>query len=509
MHLIYQIDKMEIIRRSTFSIVFLILWASIQFSCKKLVDIPPPPSGISGANVYSSDATALAAVTGMYASMSKQGFATGLSSISYFSGLSADEFTLFSGFSNTTANYNYYRNQLSAQTPAFGSDFWNMYNYVFTCNAAIEGLTASTTINTAVKIQLLGEAKFMRGFIYFYLTNFFGDVPMVLSSDYRLSSLQPRTPKTQVYQQIISDLTEAKDLLADGYVKADGFSIYTSQEERVRPNKYVAAALLARVYLYTGDYAKAEEQATAVINKMSYYNLVNLNAATYVFQKNSKEAIWQIQPTATGKNTEDASLFLLPSTGPGTSFPVCLSNSLLSSFEPGDQRRYNRNFIDSVKVGTAPNPVITYYFPYKYRVNLNGNITSASGTTNTSEYIMVLRLAEQFLIRAEARAQQGNISGAQIDLNMIRSRAGLPNTLANDKPSLLSAVAQENRVEFFSEWGHRWLDLKRTGAVDAVMSIATSVKSLGAVNWSTTQQLYPIPMNDILYNPNLIQNAGY
>jgi len=119
---------------------------------------------------------------------------------------------------------------------------------------------------------------------------------------------------------------------------------------------------------------------------------------------------------------------------------------------------------------------------------------------------MVLRLAEQYLIRAEARAQQNNVGGAQSDLNTIRTRAGLPNTTANDKTSLLAAIIHERQVELFSEWGHRWLDLKRSGNLDAMMAVVAPAKG---ATWSSNWQWYPIPSYEIVQDPNLVQNPGY
>jgi starch-binding outer membrane protein, SusD/RagB family len=141
----------------------------------------------------------------------------------------------------------------------------------------------------------------------------------------------------------------------------------------------------------------------------------------------------------------------------------------------------------------------TYYYPFKYKSSvLNSPVT---------EYLMMMRLGEQYLIRAEARVQKNDFVGAKADINIIRKRAGLANTSANDKSSLLAAVLHERQVELFSEWGHRWFDLKRTGAADSVMSIVTPQKGGGV--WKAYQKYYPIPLSEIQSNPNLNQNLGY
>ena len=116
---------------------------------------------------------------------------------------------------------------------------------------------------------------------------------------------------------------------------------------------------------------------------------------------------------------------------------------------------------------------------------------------------MVLRLAEQYLIRAEARAQQSNIEGAESDLDLIRSRAGLMNVTADTKDSLLSEIQHERQVELFCEWGQRWCDLKRSRLADVILGERKKP------NWQSSDSLYPLPANEILRNPVLMQNPGY
>jgi hypothetical protein len=123
-----------------------------------------------------------------------------------------------------------------------------------------------------------------------------------------------------------------------------------------------------------------------------------------------------------------------------------------------------------------------------------------------TEYEVVLRLGEVYLIRAEARAQLGEANSIN-DINFIRKRAGLPSYLgATDKSALLTAILHERRLELFTEWGHRWLDLKRTSRIDAIMNIATPQK--GGV-WTSGAQYYPIVISELQHDPNLVQNPGY
>ena len=468
------------------SIATALLFACSLAGCAKLAEVAPPVTSTSQSNVYTDDATAASVLTGIYTQISQATFATGsLTSMSLFPGLSADELVPFTP--TTNAWYiAYYTNALS-NSNTLPADYWSaIYPTVFVANSAIQGLTASTSLTPAVKQQLMGEALFIRAFCYFYLVNLYGDVPLATGTDYTVNALLPRTPKAQVWQQIIADLKQAQGFLSPVYVDA---TVVNATQERTRPMQAVATALLARAYLYTADWPDAETQASAVINNTALYSLSPIDT---VFSKNSSEAIWQLQPVNTGQNTQDGLLFTLPSSGPDNSdHPVYLSAFLLNAFEPQDQRR--TNWIDSVIVGST-----TYYYPYKYKVGIVG--------APVTEYTMVLRLAEQYLIRAEARAEQGNIMGAQNDLDTIRNRAGLLPTQASTQTDLLTAILHERQAELFTEWGHRWLDLKRTGSLDAVMKVVTPQKG---GTWNTDWQWYPILLSELQHDPNLVQNPGY
>lgn len=471
----------------------LIFAVIILSGCKKLVEVDPPVTSVTGASVYTTDVTAISVLTGLFGNINRSDhFASGSGSISLLSGLSADEFTLFSGISTTDSKTYYYKNALYANVTSAtpGTDLWNnIYPYVYVTNSAIEGLTNANTLTPAIQKQLLGEAKFIRALLYFYLVNLYENIPLVLTTDYSASSALSQAPKDEVYEQIIADLKDAENLLNENYL--DGTLLKTSTE-RVRPNKWSATALLARVYLYKNDWANAETKASSVINSGMY----NLSSPSTTFLKaslNNKEAIFQLQPVNTGWNTEDARVFVI-NQAPNNSKPVSLSQSLLNAFDSIDLRK--KNWTMDTTIGGKK-----YFYPFKYKV--------AKQNDPVTEFVMVLRLAEQYLIRAEARAQQDKLIGgnsAESDINSIRQRAGLPNTTASTKTDLLAAIELERRLELFSEWGHRWFDLKRMGRADAVIGAAAIVKG---GSWQTTDQLYPIPLYDIDKNPHLNQNNGY
>lgn len=455
--------------------------------CKKFIDIPAPTSSISNKNVYSNDATSIAVLSGIYSQMSQNSIQYGgidFTSIGFITGLTSDELSLYIGNMNTVL-INYYHNSISAQLQS--SSFWNtIYNRIYTANSAIQGLSESNGSTEKVRIQLLGEAKFIRALCYFYLVNLYGDVPLVLSPDYNINLSLSRTSQTLVWSQIIHDLTDATKLLSDNFLDA---TLLSTTNERVRPTKWAAISLLARSYLYTKEWKNAELESSKLIDQSTIFSLVQLNEK---FKKNNKEAIWQLQPVTRGWNTEDAKAYIIPSSfGPNGASGVYLSNQLINAFELNDQRK--KEWIDSTAFDGR-----NYAFAFKYQLNTFGE--------GVNEYNTVFRLSEQYLIRAEARAQQNNISGAREDLGKIREKAGLLNTSATTQGTLMAAIMHERQVELFTEYGHRWLDLKRTNNIDNVMSNVTPQKG---GKWSTNWQWFPVPFSETQTDTNIKQNIGY
>ena len=466
---------MRIINMSCFSVALIVLLL-FPSGCTKLVEVSPPINTISAAKTFDSDQTATAALIAIYNDMRYNKLFCG-GGTTIYSGQSSDELDNGRGLSNP-----YLSNTLTAINSTAGTTFWTPAYYdIFMANAVVEGVAGSSTVTTAIKNQLTGEAKFLRAYCYFYLLNLFGDVPLVLSSDFNKTSLLSRTSTDEVYQQIKKDLTDAKNLLIADYSLSNG--------ERIRANKWAAAALLARTYLYQKQWDSAVAQTSAVINSGSYQLMDSLND---VFLKNKAETILQLQTiNASPWAVNEAQSFVPPNGRPIAVY--YLDSQLVKAFEPGDMR-----FTHWLGFGVFSG--VTYYYPYKYKVR------TASPNGNITEYYVLLRLAEQYLIRAEAEAQLGDLASAINDLDTIRKRAGLPNLSSGlSREQVLAAVAQERRIELFAEWGHRWLDLKRTGQALSVLS-QIPLKN-GRIN--ENQLLYPIPLTEIQTDPNLIQNPGY
>jgi hypothetical protein len=452
--------------------ILLLLVVLVNSSCKKYVDIPPPTNQLVQQLVFSDDKTATATVAGLYSRLNAFNSSFGNSLGNFLPAFSADEFRYIL---NAASFDEFAQHSISSSNTNIKSLWDNPYAYIYHANAILEGLNKAPNVSAATKTQLAGEAKFIRAFCYFYLVNYFGDVPLVMNTDFAVNTSLPRSPSAEVYAAVIKDLTEAQAELNINYPSA----------ERTRANKAVATALLARVNLYISEWAKAEAEATKLLTNTTYILLANLNS---IFLKNSTEAIlqWQTINTSTaGVNTWEG-FSIIPATPTSNTGYYAYSN-FLSAFEPGDQRR--NSWVNPITIsGTV------HHYPYKYKLRTN---------TPVLEYSMVMRLAEQYLIRAEARAQQNNLTGAKSDVDEIRKRASLPILPDNlTKEQLLLAIEKERRIELFAEWGHRWLDLRRTGRALTVLS---AVKP----GIEATDLLYPIPLDATLTNPNLVQNPGY
>lgn len=453
------------------SILFsIMLTSALLGSCKRFLDLNAPETKVGADVVFSNDANATSSVVGLYGRMM-------LIDLSFFNGwlsvypsLSADEMMR----SSAEAQFDIFTtNSLASDNNAVGGLWTNAYNYIYHANACIEGINNSTGISKNAKSQLLGEAKFLRALNYFYLINLFGDVPLIVSTDYEENSFKPRNSIREVYSQIVTDLKEAKQLLLPAYIGTF----------RARPNKWAACALLSRVYLYNKEWANAESEATEVISSGAYGMPADLNV---VFVKASIETIWQLAPVSTVQNTSEGNQFIPASVTTRPKF--VLSDSLINAFETNDQRR--SNWVKALVISG-----VSYSYPFKYKIK--------NGATTYDEYNVMLRLSEQYLIRAEARVWQDNIKDAQSDLNKVRLRAGLLANTTKSKDSLIAGIEKERRMELFCELGHRWFDLKRTDHADSVL------RAVKGKNWQSTDVLYPIPYAQILNNPNLTPNKGY
>lgn len=441
-------------------------------SCENFVDIPGPASQLPSNVVFEDVATADAALAHIYSSLQSRTLVTGEGNgTGILLGAYSDELVSYSNFGLPEETF--FTNNLQANDAAVASLWSESYSLIYAANAILEGAEASQTLQQGEKNRIKGEALFLRSYMYSFLVQLFNEIPYVITTDYTINRTLEKSPVQTVYNLLMHDLAAAEGLLPDGYTGSG----------RTRPNKFAAAALAARVSLNAGEYAIAADKASEVINNTALYNISQ--DLDNVFLIAGPGTIWHLMPSAGGLNTLEGQNYILDSAPPSTR---SLSESLVGAFEPGDLRKEHW-------IGTVAENGEVYYFPFKYK---------QSGPTGASiEYSVQLRIEEMFLVRAEARARTGDFIGAREDIDLIRFRAGLAATAADDEPGLLDAILQERRVEFFTELGHRFFDLKRFGRADAVLS---AVKP----GWNGSDIDLPLPDRELRLNPNLLpQNTGY
>lgn len=457
--------------------VLLASSACCLYSCKKLVEVGPPDNQLITSTVFGDSVGATSAVIGIYTNLNPYtGFVFGNGAITAYTGLSADELLMNNGPADEDQ---FYKNVVAPNNNINNGSIWNIaYSLIYQTNTCIEGISSSTGISGALKNQLTGECKFLRAFIYFNLVNLYGDVPLVLTTNYKISSQLPRASTDSIYMQIKDDLYDAETFLTSNYISGD----------KSRANKYAALCLLARVYLYTGEWQQADSTASEVIAS----NLYGLeNDLNNVFLATSAESVWQIPPySARGIETTEGYFFVPYDAASVPSYTI--SPYLLNAFESGDERKQKWLNKNSVSVNGVSHD---FYYPFKYKLGYDGN------TTPVENYVM-FRLAEQYLIRAEARAHLNELASSLADLNIIRNRAGLQDATTNSRAALINTILHERQVELFCEWGHRWYDLKRTKTINSVL--ATEKHS-----WKPYAALFPIPQQQIRTNTFLTQNPGY
>lgn len=450
-------------------IVVLVLSFTLFHSCKKFTDVGTPPNKLLVSEVFASDKTATAALFSIYGKLGGISYLNGMMAIvTNRMGMYTDELNFAE---SGVTELQFLQNGLSSGNRDCAQMWRDCYQVIYYTNAIMDGVSKSTTLTAPVKKNIEGEVRFLRAYHYFYLVNLFGAVPLALTTDYEANRLLARSPVADVYKLIIDDLTIAAEKLDE--------QIITGQ--KTRPNSWAARAFLARAHLYAGNWAAAEQTATGIIESNKYQMETDLDK---VFTTTSKEAIWQLAlqnlPAASWHYEFIPAGIVIPK------FPV--TDFLLNGFEAGDTRK--TKWIGNIVVSGT-----NYAYPWKYKQGI--------GEPVTKEYMTLFRLAEVYLVRAEARARQNKLDLCTDDVNVIKLRAGLtafPNFSSQD--AALTAILQERRIELMFENAHRWFDLKRFNKTTEVL------QPIKGAAWQEVPDLF-FPISDINTAPNLKQNPGY
>lgn len=446
--------------------------ALFAFSCNKLIDIPDHPiDQISEGSVFRDSADIMSAVAGVYTNFkaNMSGGTIGATQVTVNMGQAADE--LIYAYSST------YINNAYAAGDGTATNLWNSaYSNLYQMNANILGISTTSAISDSLKKALLAEMKFDRAFYYFQLVNLFGGVPLVTVTDFNVTATQPRASVDETYKMIQADLAAARSGLQAKYPSTAG--------TRIRPNLYTAMALSAKVFLYRQQW----DSAALMVNQILTSGLYAMaSTPSNIFLTGSNEIIWCLPGSISSNyNYQTGEGFtLLPSSQ--YSAPAYQVNSILvKAFEENDLRK--ASWISQMTLYGS-----VYNYPSKYK----NRVYQAA----TSEIYVMFRLADMYLVLAEAEAHLGQNADAITHLNIVRTRAGLAG-YAGSNDDLLAAILHERQVEMAFEWGNRWYDLKRTGTIDAVLGAEKTT-------WKPYMALLPIPATQLAANSALTQNDGY
>lgn len=451
--------------------IFITLLAAISVSsCKKHLD-PLPANFVSDADPIFDATSSQTALRGVYRQLGSTGYyGETYVTLGFFP--TGDVKNLTTGGAANLVNINFRADDVN-----FNTAWTAIYLTINRANNVITRVPAvqDPTFTDAAKNQIIGEAKFIRALAYFDIARAWGGAQIVLTPTTSIDNIPQvkRSTQDQTYNQVEKDLNEAEALLPDGL-------------NRIHATKRTVWALKARLYLYRKQWDKAEDYASRLI-ALNDYELLKPYSSWFANEVvTTRESIFELEYSAVNQSTIRQQM-QHPTNGgtyryaPTDKFVQLLNDPLVSGGR-------------SALLGKVVQSGTTLWF---------GNLYYRKNSTDPA---YIFRIAEMYLIRAEARAQLNKLSavdGALADLNKVRDRAGILPSTAVTQGDILIAIENERRVEFAWE-AHRWFDLARTGRAKVVLeAIDPNIKV------EPYELLFPIPVTQIQLDKNLEQNPGY
>ena len=451
-----------------FSILIVMIWFSLC-SCNALLETEPE-NNVSDQGIVVDRLSAENALNGIY-----RGAAAGLAYSIVSWNVAADNIVPFREQGTIIA---YLQPTIGSADRTGGYGYDGNYTAINRANALIANVNNLPDSEFAgnSKQTILAQAYALRALSYLNLTVTFGAVPIVtLPSTATNQHGIRQSPREAVFTHLMNDLNQAENL----------FGTDNTLNDRGRVSLWAVYALKARICLYTGQWEQAEAYASKIISNTASFGLTDTPAG-YFLTKKSCESIFEF--VYNNSSRLPFRNYYLPSTMGGLqdySVPFELVNKLNDTEVGG-----NRNQL--IFFGSAAQT----YFVNEY------------AKTDGSSSIQTARLAEQYLIRAEARLKKStpDRKGAIEDIDVIKKRATVPlltasTALTNDE--LLLVIEDERRYEHAFE-GHRYFDIVRTGRAPAVFGIHEP-RYLDSRFW-----VFPFPYSLVLaYDSDLEQNEGY
>ncbi len=371
--------------------------------------------------------------------------------------------------------------QNSTGNTEIGYFYSRAYRTIYVANTILNLAPGVSDLTETQRSTMLGEAYFVRALAYFDLLRTFGGYPDVVgtlgfapaSQDERGQVTNPaRLPLMESYAMVEADLLQAENLLP-------------RSADRSRASKAAAQALLSRLYLYTRDFASCIRYADLVIDDGNY--ALNPSYTDIFATKLSTESVFELSFNNADQSGVRNWYFPTPQGGRGD---LACHNSFV------EKAQADANDIRGTLYAVEPSQGV--YYPTKY--NKTGNIDN----------IHVIRIAEMYLNRAEAKARsESDLAGALADLNLIRSRAGVSQLALTDAAALTEAIWAEQQLEFAFE-GHSFFDLVRTEKIVERVQNVPRLNSPTTISFTDIERaLFPIPLFEMNANSNMVQNPAY
>lgn len=449
--------KSEKMKTSYFRIAALLTVIIFSASCKKYLE-EVPNNALPSTSSITDASTARAAIIGAYDRL--QGYYA--SSYPTLGTITTDN-VIFNG---TLSEYlQLDQNAIPTDNVITVSAYQGIYRTINSANSVIAYVPAVTDplLTAGEKNKIVGEAYFIRALSYFDLARGWGGVQLQLKPTSDLSVLTgiKRSTLDQTYDQVLADLIQAEQLLPE------------DATTRNRAQKSAARALRARLHLYRKQWAEAENYATQVISNTKY-SLVKPYKSFFTAPFQTAESVLELAYSVNDRNSYWNLWY--PSSS-GGQFTLKPSDALIAK-------------LNNPAIGGSRNSLIAGSGATVYGVLYNTTATSTDPS-------YLIRIAELYLIRAEARAQQNKLADAVADLNAIRARADVAATTATTQPAIIQEIEDENGIEFAFE-AHRWFDLVRTERAGIILGIT-----------NRNFWLFPIPYSDVQSDPDVTQNPGY
>lgn len=361
----------------------------------------------------------------------------------------------------------------SAFDPTSGGGYSDYYQAINVVNQLITDIPSldDSKFSGNSKNTILAESYFLRALAYFGLARTYGGVPIVTEPSLTSHSADGirRSSYQETLNQVESDLDNAESLFDN------------SLPSRARASLWATYALKARLYLYEKNWSKAEEYADKVIDSGLF--ALTENVSDFFETALSSNSIFELVFSTSDKNPI---------------YTYYLPAALGGRLDYVPYGELVQELLDE-NVGGKRSQLIA-----RQSANSEQYVVQQYNKADGSSSLPVLRLEEQYLIRAEARARQGELSASAEDINVIRNRAGVEPVNANGltTESLLLDIENERRLELAFD-GHRYNDIIRTGRAAEVFG------ALNEAYKDSNYWVFPIPYTAITADSDLEQNPGY